>query len=89
MTSQSEISDRVLKCLAQGMVVDASKVDVNASFAELGIDSIDMVNAIFYIEDEFGISIESGQEHSISNIADLVRLVESCLQADGSKGGAP
>lgn len=47
--------ERILGVLSNCDKVDQSKLTPDASFADLGLDSLDIVDALFYIEEEFTI----------------------------------
>ena len=47
-------ADRVIEIITREQNLEPGKVTVDSAFAELGIDSLDMVNLIFALEQEFG-----------------------------------
>ena len=65
------VFERVAKILASYKDVDASTIDIDASFGDLGLDSLDTVMSL---EDEFGIEIEMNE--SLKTVRDLVNLIE-------------
>ena len=48
-----DISDRVIKIIAEQAVLDPSDVTLESSLEDLGIDSLGLVESIFAIEEEF------------------------------------
>jgi acyl carrier protein len=52
-----------------------------SSFEELGIDSLDRINLLFDLENEFDLSIDDEQAKSIANIPQMVAGIEEMLRA--------
>ena len=43
---------------------------------ELGVDSLELMNYVFDLEDEFGINISEDKFSSVKTVDDVVRLME-------------
>ena len=54
--------------------MDASEIKMESTFADLGLDSLDTVEIIMNLEDEFGISIEMSE--ALKTVADVVALID-------------
>ena len=65
--------EKVAKILADYKDTDISAITMDSSFEELGLDSLDTVEIIMSIEDEFGISIEVNE--SMKTVRDLINLI--------------
>ncbi len=50
------------------------------TFKDLGFDSIDAIDILMDIEDEFGIEIQDDSE-ALNNVGDLVKLIEEKINA--------
>ena len=73
----SEIESRVKSIIVEKFGVEESMVTNEASFTnDLGADSLDTVELIMEIEDEFGISIPDDLAEKISTVGDAIRFVE-------------
>ena len=73
----SEIESRVKSIIVEKFGVAESEVTMEASFTnDLGADSLDTVELIMEIEDEFGISIPDDLAEKISTVGDAIRFVE-------------
>ena len=48
-----------------------------SSFKELGIDSLDLVDLVFELEEEIGIEFEDEELLKLSTIQDLLDLIDS------------
>lgn len=49
----------------------------NSVFTELGIDSIDLVDLVFQMEEELQIQFEDDELTQIKTVGDLIKLVEA------------
>ena len=65
--------EKVAKILADYKAVDVSTITMDSSFEDLGLDSLDTVEIVMSIEDEFGVSIEVNE--SLKTVRDLVDLI--------------
>ena len=66
--------DKIAAILADHLDKDVSEISIDSTFESLGLDSLDIVEIIMEIEDEFGASIES--DPSIKSVADLVKIID-------------
>ncbi|MDR0862483.1 MAG: acyl carrier protein [Oscillospiraceae bacterium] len=59
--------------------LDNETLEITAAttFEELDLDSLDLVELVMSLEDEFGIGIEV--EETLVTVGDLVRLIEGLL----------
>ncbi|XP_019871727.1 acyl carrier protein, mitochondrial isoform X2 [Aethina tumida] len=74
--TKQEITDRVLKVCASYDKVTADKLALESHFInDLGLDSLDHVEVIMAIEDEFGFEIPDGDAEKLLRPADIVRYV--------------
>nr|CAD7589502.1 unnamed protein product [Timema genevievae] len=70
------IRDRVLLVLKLYDKVDPSKLTVDSHFInDLGLDSLDHVEVIMAMEDEFGFEIPDGDAEKLLRPADIVQYV--------------
>lgn len=68
-----EIMERVLRTLAETQKLPLEKVTAAATFEELEIDSLDGINILFALENEFDINIP---DESARVVKDLGQLAE-------------
>ena len=72
----SDISDRVRKIVVEHLGVEEDKVIVGASFIDdLGADSLDTVELVMAVEEEFGIEIPDDAAESIQTFGDAVKFI--------------
>ena len=76
----SEIEARVKQIIVEKFGVMESQVTSEASFTnDLSADSLDRVELIMEIEDEFGISIPEDQAENIATVGDAIKFVEKAV----------
>jgi acyl carrier protein len=75
-----EIAERVQKVMAKHLRKPVEEVPLDATFEQLGMDSLDGVNLLFEIEDEFDISIDDQEAKAIKSIPEMVNGVEVLLK---------
>ena len=73
------ILEKVTNLLAETAGCDAADITPETKFADLGIDSLDVVELIMSIEDEFKVSVE--MDSSMVAVSDLVGKIEAHLKA--------
>jgi acyl carrier protein len=72
------IFERVKEMIKEELNVPVEKITLQARLAEdLGADSIDAVELIMNVEDEFNIQVSDEQAQSIKTVGDLVKYIEA------------
>lgn len=71
------VFEKLKEIITKEINVSADKITLEASIKDdLGADSIDAVNIIIDIEDEFGIVVDDTKAEEIVTVGDLVAYVE-------------
>ena len=79
-TVMSEIESRVKAIIIEKFGVSEAMVTSDANFTnDLSADSLDRVELIMEIEDEFGISIPEDAAEKIATVGDAVKFVEEMV----------
>ncbi|KAL6963345.1 Acyl carrier protein 2, mitochondrial [Sarracenia purpurea var. burkii] len=79
---KSEVTDRVISVVKNFQKVDPSKVTPNAHFQnDLGLDSLDAVELVMALEEEFGFEIPDNEADKINSIDLAVDFISSHPQA--------
>lgn len=74
----SDVLERVTKIIVDRLGVDESEVTLEASFKDdLGADSLDVVELVMELEDEFGMEISDDDAEKISTVGDAVNYIKS------------
>ena len=76
-----ELIQRVLKVIATSKRIPLETVTIDGEFQKLGIDSMDAVEILFALENEFDISIPDEEVRNVRNIRDMCEGVEKLLAA--------
>jgi len=73
----SEILEKVKKIIADKLDIEEDKITPESSFLDdLGADSLDIVELIMELEEEFGIEIPDEDAEKIRTVADAVKYIE-------------
>ena len=69
--------DRIKKIIVDRLGVDESKITENSSFiADLGADSLDIVDLILVFEEEFNLEIPDKDMEKIKTVGDLIKYLD-------------
>ena len=71
------VYDRVRSIIAERLGVDEEKVSMDAEFiGDLNADSLDLVEVIMAMEQEFDMEIKDEEAENIRTVADAVNFIE-------------
>jgi len=76
-----ELIQRVISVIATTQKLPPEKVTIDSTFEELGIDSLDGVNILFALENEFNINIP---DDKVEGVRSVRQMVESLAQVVGA-----
>ena len=81
--NQSEIYDRLTSIIIE-KIAPHKRLDISmqASLDSLGFDSLDRVELIMMVEEEFSIAISDDSADLIKTIADAVNVIEQSLKSN-------
>jgi acyl carrier protein len=81
-----DMIQRVLKVIATSKRIPLETVTIDSEFQQLGIDSMDAVEILFALENEFDITIPDDEVRNVRNVRQMCAGVEKLVAA---KSGAP
>ena len=72
------VEDKVKKIIAEKLSVDMEEVVPDASFVDdLGADSLDLVELIMSMEEEFDLDISDEDAEQIASVKDAIAYINS------------
>jgi acyl carrier protein len=78
---QGTINDRLKRIISEQLGVDESQVTPDASFEEdLNADSLDLVELIMSLEEEFGVEISEEEAEKIRTVGDAEEFIREHAQ---------
>ncbi|NRN77920.1 Acyl carrier protein [Lactobacillus helveticus] len=76
--TEEEIFNKIQPLIADNFNVDQDKITENTNFTnDLDADSIDLVEFILQLEDEFGSEIPDDEAEKIKTVGDAVSYIKS------------
>ena len=70
--AQNDLAQKVIRIIAEKQRIPLETVSLDSTFEELKIDSLDGINIIFAVEEQFDISVPDEGVHSIRSVRDMV-----------------
>ncbi len=73
-----ELQEKIVKLVSDATKVDAANIKSDTSFVDdLNLDSLDMVELMMKMEDEFGVEIPEDDTEGLKTIGDIVKYIET------------
>lgn len=69
--------EKLIALLAEHLEIDESEINEDSTFEDLGIDSLDAVEVMMEVEDEFGIEIKPAEAGK--SVKELLEYIDSKL----------
>ena len=76
MTEQ-DVLDQIRKALAEIKVPGGESAEMDATWQDLDVDSLDLVEVVRMLEDHYGIEVVDDKLDGIKSVGDAVRLILS------------
>jgi len=71
------IFDKIKEILATQLDIDEEKITEDTNIAEdLGADSLDVVELMMTVEEQFGLSVDSDDIATLKTVGDIVKYIE-------------
>ncbi|MGQ9478339.1 MAG: acyl carrier protein [Candidatus Bipolaricaulia bacterium] len=81
---EDEIAERVKRIIEEQLMVDASEITEKATFIDdLGADSLDIVEMIMELEEEFGIEIPDEDAEKITTVGEAIEYIRGLVERQG------
>ncbi|KAJ9168131.1 hypothetical protein P3X46_019693 [Hevea brasiliensis] len=78
-SAQPETQKIVQSTISKQLSIETSTVTRETKFADLGADSLDTVEIMMALEEQFGVSIGEGGAEDIATVQDAADLIEKLL----------
>lgn len=73
-----EIKEKIVDIIAEHLGVEKEKITPSASFVDdLGADSLDQVELVMALEEEFGCEIPDEAAEKITTLEDAIKFIET------------
>jgi len=83
-----EVLARVQAAIAKSSRIPLASVTVDSTFEDLGMDSLDRVNLLFALEEEFGVSIpDEGMRQNMS-VREVASGISTLLNGNAASAAA-
>ena len=80
--SREEVLERVKEVLVEQLGIDEDQITEEASFQEdLDADSLDLVEAVLALEEEFGVNIPEEEMEGVQTVGEAINVVLSKMGA--------
>ena len=78
----ADVADRVIDIVAEQLGVDKDKVKPETSFVnDLGADSLDTVELVMELEEEFDINIPDDAAEKIQTVGQAIEFIEKAQES--------
>ncbi|MFC1842145.1 acyl carrier protein [Candidatus Dependentiae bacterium] len=74
--NRQDIQNKIIDIVSKKLSIDKEVVIKSTSFEDLGADSLDMVEIIMKLEEQFGIEISDEDAEKLSSLAQVVDYIE-------------
>ena len=82
------VADKVREIIVEHLGVDEDEVTPDASFVEdLGADSLDTVELVMQLEEEFKLDIPDEDAEKITRVKEAIEYIESHAERSAGDGG--
>ncbi|KXJ98707.1 MAG: phosphopantetheine-binding protein [Acidobacteria bacterium OLB17] len=78
--SDGTVAERVIKVFAAFKKVPPEEITMDTTFEELGLDSLDGLNLIFELEEEFDLVVPDNKVQEMKSVRQAVEGVEALLE---------
>jgi len=77
----ADLADRVIQVIAKTQHLPPESITIDQTFADLKFDSLDGMNILFAVENEFDISIPDEQVPQIKSVREMVEGIAKLVAA--------
>ena len=74
-----DVFEKIRKMICEQLDLDEDKVDLKTAFADIDADSLDIVELVMALEEEFNLEIADEEVEKIVTVGDVVNYIEAQL----------
>ncbi|HAP31914.1 MAG TPA: acyl carrier protein [Firmicutes bacterium] len=71
------VFEKVKSLIVEQLDVNAGKIAMTTTFEDIDADSLDVVELVMALEEEFGLEIADEEVEKIKSVGDVVRYIET------------
>jgi acyl carrier protein len=83
-----ELTRRVISVIAETQKIPPEKITLDSTFEELNIDSLDGINLLFALENEFNVNIPDEGVQGLRGVREMIEALEKLLSGGPAEAGA-
>ena len=83
------IIERVIQVIVKTQHMDASSVKPESTFEEMKVDSLDGLQILFALEEEFNVNIPDEAAKQLKSVADIAQGIRSLLAEQAATPSTP
>ncbi|MFB0917514.1 MAG: acyl carrier protein [Clostridiaceae bacterium] len=76
------VFEKISEIIADKLGLSADEIKMDSSFEDLGADSLDIVELIMAIEDEFGIQVSDEEAEKAKTVGDVVNYISTLVEEE-------
>lgn len=80
ISNRAELEKKVLEFISLKVNRTVEELPLESSFSSLGMESMDVLDLFFALEDEFNLSIEDEDARKLTNLRDLIDFLSQELK---------
>ena len=73
--------EELIDIIAEEALIDRSKLVPSATLEDIGLDSVDLVSAVFAIEEKYGVEIDEDAFTRTDTLGDVLAKLEALIEA--------
>ena len=74
-----QLSSRVIRVIAQTQRIPAESIALDSTFDQLKIDSLDGINIVFALENEFGVEIPDEGVNNMRSVREVTEGIQKLI----------
>jgi acyl carrier protein len=86
--TSNDLTERVIRVIAATQHIPIEKINPDSTFQELGIDSLDGINILFALENEFDVNIPDDAAKNTPGIPEMTSGIRQLLEEKQKAAGA-